>query len=64
MALGVLGMVKKHRKIYMYNQTRIHVDTVEKLGSYMELEVSTVMLPSQLNVDAIRELNHPEFILF
>uniref|UniRef100_A0A914UZK6 CYTH domain-containing protein n=1 Tax=Plectus sambesii TaxID=2011161 RepID=A0A914UZK6_9BILA len=39
LALGVLGVVKKRRKLFMHGQTRIHVDTVEELGSYMELEV-------------------------
>uniref|UniRef100_W5NJ96 Si:ch211-156b7.4 n=1 Tax=Lepisosteus oculatus TaxID=7918 RepID=W5NJ96_LEPOC len=38
-ALGVKGTVKKERHLYMVGQTRVHVDTVEGLGHFMELEV-------------------------
>uniref|UniRef100_A0ACB8FM04 Uncharacterized protein n=2 Tax=Sphaerodactylus townsendi TaxID=933632 RepID=A0ACB8FM04_9SAUR len=38
-ALGVKGVVKKHRRLYMVGQTRVHVDRVEGLGDFMELEV-------------------------
>lgn len=38
-ALGVLGIVKKKRFLYLHGQTRIHLDQVEGLGNYMELEV-------------------------
>ena len=37
--MGVKGEVKKHRYLVMYEQTRIHIDTVEGLGNFMELEV-------------------------
>lgn len=37
-ALGVLMTVKKHRTVFIYGQTRIHVDQVELLGSFIELE--------------------------
>ncbi|KAI6182966.1 CYTH domain-containing protein [Aphelenchoides bicaudatus] len=36
---GVVGNVKKTRYLYLHGQTRIHVDDVEGLGTYMELEV-------------------------
>ncbi|XP_076645540.1 uncharacterized protein LOC143354992 isoform X1 [Halictus rubicundus] len=36
---GCLGIVKKTRKLYMVGQTRVHIDEVEGLGSFMELEV-------------------------
>ena len=39
MALDVRGVVKKTRYLYMVGQTRIHVDDVEGLGHFMELEV-------------------------
>jgi predicted adenylyl cyclase CyaB len=38
-ALGVRGTVRKRRRLYMRGQTRIHVDRVEGLGDFMELEV-------------------------
>ncbi|KAG7161315.1 adenylate cyclase CyaB-like [Homarus americanus] len=37
--LGVKGMVKKTRTLYMVGQTRVHVDSVVGLGDFMELEV-------------------------
>lgn len=40
LALGVRGVVKKTRYLYMIGQTRVHVDQVEKLGDFMELEVN------------------------
>jgi predicted adenylyl cyclase CyaB len=39
LALGVRGVVKKTRYLYMVGQTRIHLDEVEGLGHFMELEV-------------------------
>jgi len=31
-------VVKKRRKLYMYKNTRIHLDTVQGLGAFVELE--------------------------
>jgi len=39
LALGVRGVVKKTRYLYMAGQTRIHLDEVEGLDYFMELEV-------------------------
>ena len=39
LALGVRGVVRKTRYLYLAGQTRIHLDDVEGLGQFMELEV-------------------------
>ena len=39
LALGVRGVVRKKRYLYLVGQTRIHLDDVEGLGQFMELEV-------------------------
>jgi len=44
-SLGVVGTVKKQRHLYLHGQTRIHLDKVESLGTFLELEV--VMRPDQ-----------------
>ncbi|MEM7016550.1 MAG: class IV adenylate cyclase [Pseudomonadota bacterium] len=38
-ALGIRGIVKKQRHLYFVGQTRIHLDQVEGLGDFLELEV-------------------------
>jgi predicted adenylyl cyclase CyaB len=38
-ALGVRGVVRKRRFLYLVGSTRIHLDEVEGLGSFLELEV-------------------------
>lgn len=38
-ALGVRGEVRKQRTVYRHGPTRIHLDSVEGLGEFMELEV-------------------------
>lgn len=38
-ALSVIGRVRKHRRLYLVDETRIHLDDVEGLGAFLELEV-------------------------
>lgn len=38
-SLGIMGVVRKKRTLYMVSQTRIHLDEVEGLGDFLELEV-------------------------
>jgi len=49
LALGVRGVVKKIRYLYLVGQTRIHLDDVEGLGHFMELEV--VIRPGQSDAE-------------
>jgi predicted adenylyl cyclase CyaB len=37
--LGITGVVKKTRTLYLIGQTRVHIDEVEGLGTFLELEV-------------------------
>jgi len=37
--LGIVGVVKKRRTLVLVGQTRVHIDQVEGLGDYLELEV-------------------------
>ena len=49
LAYGVRGVVKKTRYLYIVGQTRVHLDDVEGLGQFMELEV--VMRNGQSNAE-------------
>lgn len=47
--LGVRGTVVKKRTLYWIGQTRVHLDEVEGLGRFIELEV--VLQPGQTNAE-------------
>lgn len=55
LALGVRGIVKKTRYLYLVGQTRIHLDDVEALGHFMELEVVLGEDQSEADGQAIAE---------
>ena len=48
-ALGILITVKKQREIYFINNVKFHIDTVEGLGSFIEIEAQdkTDKIPKQ-----------------
>lgn len=50
-AFGIRGFVRKKRTLYIAGQTRIHLDEVENLGSFIELEV--VLSPQQTTSEGI-----------
>lgn len=39
LAYGILGTVRKNRILYLLGNTRIHLDRVDGLGDFLELEV-------------------------
>jgi len=49
LALGLRGVVRKTRYLYLVGQTRLHLDDVEGLGQFMELEV--VLSADQADAD-------------
>jgi len=51
-SVGVVGVVRKERSLYLIGQTRVHLDRVEGLGDFVELEV--VLLPGQDAEDGVR----------
>jgi len=51
-ALGLLGRVRKQRWLLLAGQTRIHLDRVEGLGEFLELEV--VLRDGQTEADGMR----------
>jgi len=51
-ALGTIGRVRKQRWLLLAGQTRIHLDRVEGLGDFVELEV--VLRDDQSEADGVR----------
>ncbi len=59
-ALGIETIVKKRREIWMFKNTRIHLDRVADLGQYIELET---VFQGQTKAEAIAEHQHVKNIL-
>lgn len=56
LAYGVEGRVRKQRRLYMQGRTRVHLDSVEGLGDFMELEV--VLAEHESAADGMQEAQH------
>ncbi|MBI3911841.1 MAG: class IV adenylate cyclase [Armatimonadetes bacterium] len=52
-ALGIRAVVAKVRRLYLYRATRIHLDEVEELGRFLELETA---VEGQSDEEAAAEL--------
>ena len=53
LANGQEGRVVKHRTLFMVGRTRVHLDRVQGLGDYMELEV--VLADGEPPEEGVRE---------
>ena len=53
LANGQEGRVVKHRTVFMVGRTRVHLDRVQGLGDYLELEV--VLADDESPDDGVRE---------
>lgn len=51
-AFGTAGVVRKRRTLYLIGRTRVHLDEVDGLGDWLELEV--VLEPGQSADDGVR----------
>ncbi len=51
-SVGAIGVVRKQRALYLIGQTRVHLDRVEGLGDFVELEV--VLRPDQDAGEGVR----------
>lgn len=49
-SLGIKTIIKKTRNLFMFNNTRIHIDKVDDLGEFVEFEV--LMIPDRLPSEA------------
>ena len=59
-ALSIKTIIKKQRSLWMYNNTRIHLDIVEDLGEFVELET---VFQGQSETEAIKEHQHVKTVL-
>src|SRR3954470_3246340 len=53
LAYGQIGRIRKYRTLYLVGRTRVHLDRVEGLGHFLELEV--VLVDDESAEQGIRE---------
>jgi predicted adenylyl cyclase CyaB len=58
LALGIAGVVTKTRRLFLWHGVRIHLDDVEGLGSFIELEAVV-----SDHIDAVEARAQVEFLL-
>ncbi|WP_020157053.1 class IV adenylate cyclase [Methylobacter marinus] len=57
LAYGEIGRVRKHRTLFLAGRTRIHLDKVDELGDFLELEVVLAEgEPNEAGVSVAHEL--------
>jgi predicted adenylyl cyclase CyaB len=57
LAYGQVGRVRKHRKLFLLGRTRVHLDAVQGLGHFLELEVVLADdEPAEAGIREAREL--------
>jgi predicted adenylyl cyclase CyaB len=56
LAYGEAGRVRKHRTLYFVGRTRVHLDRVENLGHFIELEV--VLSEGELSESGVAEAHN------
>lgn len=57
LAYGQIGRIRKYRTLYLVGRTRVHLDRVEGLGHFLELEVMLVDdEPADLGVHEAHDL--------
>lgn len=61
LTLGVRGEVRKHREVLLWKNVRIHLDNVEQLGTFIELEA--VISTDQDRLDATGHVEHLRSLL-
>lgn len=55
-SLGVRGVVEKTRRLYLWGNTRIHLDEVEGLGRFVELETVARGISLEAAGEEVREV--------
>ncbi len=50
-ALGVMKVIEKNREIYYIDNVKFHIDQVEGLGSFVEIEAGNLLDPTKLRED-------------
>ena len=53
LAYGQIGRIRKYRTLYLVGRTRVHLDRVEGLGHFLELEV--VLVDDETSEQGVRE---------